>query len=311
MVLINKIVNQNKVLSVFFLIVAIIYAFVSNTYLLVDSIFSYDSISFIEDFVSMIVEIASPTILILGILRTNRSYLMTGQIMISALIFLNILFYVIEEGLYFYIDLSVGRILNILMLIFVATIFLFSAFYTSGIVEKKNVAGLILASFLSVHIYFYWSLVIAALLILLIYPDISDIKKKVKTSDVLVLSLATFGIYYLLWIYSVIKKVNTLLGKEKTFSMTLFYTLLYPYRLYWYYVNYEELSEKRENVKNRGIITLSLSAFLCDVVSLAIVQRDLNFISEELKEEESPLEEEMPEETEENIFEENPCCEEK
>lgn len=309
MVLINKIVNQNKILSVFFLIVAIIYAFVSNIYLLVDSIFSYDSISFIEDFISMIVEIASPTILILGILRTNRSYLMTGQIMISTLIFLNILSYIIEEGMRFYIGFSFEQMLNIGILIFIATAFLLSAFYTMGIVENKNLLWLILASFLSVFVYFYWSLIIAALVILLIYPDISDITKKVKTSDVLLVSVATFGIYYILFIHSVIKKVNTLLEKEKTASMTLFYILFYPYRLYFYYVNYEELSEKRADIKNRGIITLSLSAFLCDVVSLAIIQRDLNFISTELKEEKNLSEENPVEKTDEMIMGEDPCCE--
>ena len=167
---------------------------------------------------------------------------------------------------------------------------------------------------------------ISAFLLIVLYPDIFNEKKKVPMGEIIVLTVATFGIYFIFWAFSVVKKTNALTDRKCTAKYMAPFVLFPPYRPYWYYTVYEELSDKAE-LKNRGTVCAALSVtgmvltVLClasglgvfnialsalgmgiEISALAILQRDLNSLcpedSAEKEEAEADLTNEDGEETE-------------
>lgn len=184
--------------------------------------------------------------------------------------------------------------------------------YTLGKIKCKYApAALLTASFLlcvlnsafSVTfgmLYISAAFLISAFLLIVLYPDIFNEKKKVSTAEIIVLTAATFGIYFIFWAFSVVKKTNALTDRKCTAKYAAPLVLFPPYRPYWYYTIYEELSEKSE-FKNRGTVCAALSVggmfltALClanglgmlqialsalgigiELCALAVLQKDLN-----------------------------------
>lgn len=184
--------------------------------------------------------------------------------------------------------------------------------YTLGKIKCKYApASLLSASFLlcvlnSVFsaafgmLYLSAALLISAFLLIVLYPDIFNEKKRVPTAEIIVLTVATFGIYFIFWTFSVVKKTNALNDRKCTAKYMAPFVLLPPYRPYWYYTVYEELSDKAE-FKNRGTVCGALSVIgmlltaLCltnglgvlnialsalgmgiELSAFALLQRDLN-----------------------------------
>ena len=111
------------------------------------------------------------------------------------------------------------------------------------------------------------------------------IKKSIPTA--IILSLITCGIYGLVWIYSIMKKIR-LLNKDSSgiageFLCFLFVTF---YAFYWYYTRGARLAEGAGKhgvtLTNNGIMYLLLSVFGLSIISTCLMQNDLNTVADVL-----------------------------
>ena len=101
----------------------------------------------------------------------------------------------------------------------------------------------------------------------------------------IVLSIITLGIYALYWMYQVSEDTNALLGRQWPVSSGMLILLTIVtfgiYGIYWYYLTGQALDEyivKNENgmPASRGVVYLVLSIFGLSIVSLALLQNELN-----------------------------------
>lgn len=100
----------------------------------------------------------------------------------------------------------------------------------------------------------------------------------------IILSIVTFGIYGLYWMYSIANDVNTLVGDDSTSgAKVLIFSIitLGIYELYWLYKVGERLSnfKYQQGIMDdhyRSLIYLILSLLGWDIIAWALIQNDLN-----------------------------------
>lgn len=100
----------------------------------------------------------------------------------------------------------------------------------------------------------------------------------------IVLSIITCGIYGLYWQYMIANDVNTVSGHTSDTSggFVILFSILTCgiYNLYWLYqcgVKLDETAEKRgESKKQSALLFLLLGIFGLSIVSIAIIQSELN-----------------------------------
>ena len=100
----------------------------------------------------------------------------------------------------------------------------------------------------------------------------------------IILSIVTFGIYGLYWLYCLASDVNTLTGEEDSSGfkvLILSIITLGLYELYWLYKVGERLSDfqtyQGEMVDSyRALVYLILGIFGLNIVARALIQNDLN-----------------------------------
>ncbi len=97
----------------------------------------------------------------------------------------------------------------------------------------------------------------------------------------IILSLVTFGIYYIVWLFGIIKKIKLLAGEEPNAAGELLLNLFVPfYMFFWMYTRSKKLSEAGANcgipLADRSVVNLILMIFGFGVVSVAFIQADLN-----------------------------------
>jgi len=103
----------------------------------------------------------------------------------------------------------------------------------------------------------------------------------------IVLSIVTFGIYGLYWLYTMTEDVHRLVGRQTTASggLVVLFSLITCglYLLYWLYKMGESISEAKEvrgmrAENSAGIIYIVLSVFGLAIVSEALIQSSINDI---------------------------------
>jgi hypothetical protein len=97
----------------------------------------------------------------------------------------------------------------------------------------------------------------------------------------LVLSFVTFGIYGIVWMFGVMKKIKLLSGEEPKCGGELALFIFIPfYSLYWMYSRSKKLSEAGAkcgvSIDDKSVINLVLAIFGLGIVSFALIQSDLN-----------------------------------
>ena len=100
----------------------------------------------------------------------------------------------------------------------------------------------------------------------------------------IILSIVTFGIYGLYWLYSLANDINTLTHQEQPSGfkvLVLTIITLGFYELYWLYKAGERLSDfqtyQGEMVDSyRALVYLILGIFGLNIVARALIQNDLN-----------------------------------
>ena len=98
----------------------------------------------------------------------------------------------------------------------------------------------------------------------------------------IVLTFVTCGIYYLFWVYWITAEFKNHLGKTDLSpgTETLLNCLCAPYHYYWLYKMAKLLQESQGRVgiqaEDRSILVLVLAFFGLGIVSMAIVQSDMN-----------------------------------
>lgn len=305
--------NHNKFLAVIFCAAAALLS--AFEFIYIGQMYSVRTGAFVLDFSAGLIFAAAISLVVgaAGAVRNaviaSEVFFLSGAVMFSV------------EGLFYtsmkYI--AVLHLVNIMLSLVIVVAAVLTLFYTLGKFKHKYAVAAFLAlswimciikMFSSVslgELYLSAALLISGFLLIVLYPDISNENKKVCMPEIMVLIPATFGIYFILWVWSIVKKTNALTDRTGAVKYTAMIAFLAPYRPYWYYTLYEELSEKTE-IKNRGILCAALSAAgiiisaLClsngsgtlllaaaagagiGLCALALLQRDLNSICPEEKE---------------------------
>ena len=100
----------------------------------------------------------------------------------------------------------------------------------------------------------------------------------------IILSIVTFGIYGLYWLYSLANDINTLTHQERPSGfkvLVLTIITLGFYELYWLYKAGERINDfqtyQGEMVDSyRALVYLILGIFGLNIVARALIQNDLN-----------------------------------
>lgn len=97
----------------------------------------------------------------------------------------------------------------------------------------------------------------------------------------IILSFVTFAIYYIVWMHGICKKIKLLAGEEPKCGGELVCIILVPfYSLFWMYTRSKKLSAAGANcgiqLDDRSVVNLILAIFGLGVVSVALIQSDLN-----------------------------------
>lgn len=96
-----------------------------------------------------------------------------------------------------------------------------------------------------------------------------------------ILSLVTCAIYYIVWMFSICKKIKLIAGEQPNCSGELACIIFVPfYLLYWIYTRSKKLAQAGANcgiqLEDRSVINLLLAVFGLGIVSAALIQSDLN-----------------------------------
>ena len=126
-------------------------------------------------------------------------------------------------------------------------------------------------------------------------PKISTEGNNIKDSNALIreeksigyciiLSFVTFGIYLIIWMNSMIKKIRITNSESTDSAGELLALIFIPfYSIFWVYTRSQKLflSSKKIGVQltDNSVINLLLSLFGLSIVSYAIIQNDLNVIA--------------------------------
>ena len=238
--------------------------------------------------------------LLMGILASKKVLLIAGGIFYCLKSFIYAIFYIYVSTYsgalrYFSGLIFIKFFSTFILLLLPAIAFVIFVFYLTGGIKNTNLIFTLLFITWLITPFTAYNIAIELLLVssyilLTKYADVANSAAKVKMGDVFVLSIVTFLIYYVIWSICAAIKTEKFLGKKATFSELWLFSLFYPYSAYWYYTRYEELSESDLGIKNRGILCMTLSLFLLFPMSLCILQRDLNKLSETVTPEEEACE---------------------
>lgn len=283
--------NVNSLISMWFSVAAILISSL-NVFL----IFQSYSINLEEVFIlaSDVVLGVSGIMLFYGIIKKHRQALTVSAVIASCCCIVKytaafIVFarrYMVMSYVYSpYAVQIVGTLASSLVIISVLS-FVFTAAYSSGRKSlKKPVLAMLSVTWLisvltgGIGLAFLTS----AFILLINYENIMDSSYGVKVHEVIYLSILTFGVYYVVWIVSLFKKISLVSGFEFRASKVVFYILIWPYRVYLNYILGEELLGSGISKKDRSVLYLALAVLPLSSVSLALIQRDINTLS--LKEE--------------------------
>jgi len=108
--------------------------------------------------------------------------------------------------------------------------------------------------------------------------------KKRKISVCVLLSIITFGIYGMYWMYILVKDTRSMQDKDGKCIGEFLCLLLVPfYSLYWWYTRGDKIKkiskEQDYNAKSSGWLHLILAFFGLDIISMAIMQNDINYLA--------------------------------
>jgi hypothetical protein len=97
----------------------------------------------------------------------------------------------------------------------------------------------------------------------------------------IVLSIVTCGIYYIIWLASMCKKIKLMNNEEPSVAGEVILCLIIPfYSLFWLYSRSKKLASAAANcgvaLEDRAVINLVLAIFGLAIVSFALIQSDLN-----------------------------------
>ncbi len=277
----NKLKNPNIVLALIFSLLSAIISFFSLMTILDKYPVSFLGIYLFS--LNFLIFIAA-ILLFIGVLLTKKNLLIIGSgvLIIESIVYA--VLYAINSAR-FYSSFEVA--FNFLFLLIPTASFFLLVLYIGDIIKNKKLILISLTlSFVILFIstFFIGGLssvfLVSSYILLLFYVNIADVEQKVKMGEVFYLSVITFGIFYLLWTLSVIKKANKIKGETPSLiSECLFFIIFPPYTAYWFYTRYEDINKASPIIENRGVLCMVLSLFLLSPLSLCIMQRDLNDIS--------------------------------
>ena len=96
----------------------------------------------------------------------------------------------------------------------------------------------------------------------------------------IILSIVTFGIYGLYWLYCLARDINILTNQEQPSGikvLLLSIVTLGIYEFYWLYKAGERLNELQTSYDNyRPLVYLILSVLGWDIIAWALIQNELN-----------------------------------
>lgn len=109
----------------------------------------------------------------------------------------------------------------------------------------------------------------------------SPLQEEKNIALCIILSLVTFAIYYILWVHGICKKIRLMAGEEPRCAGELVCFFLVPfYSLYWFYTRSKKLSKGAADcgiqLEDKSIVNLLLAVFGFGIVSVALMQNDLN-----------------------------------
>ncbi len=241
-------------------------------------------------FISALLILFSILLLLAGVFTSGKTLISLSGVFLflqSVVFIIHYIYSYVFSGMYnhYYRPNIFLEVLNFILLLLPIAAYLLLILYAQE--QIKNSRMLFSALFVAWLVVLFTSssitpelLILSSLILLTKYVDITKASSSVKMGEVFILSIVTFGIYYILWSIFAAKKTEMFIGKKASFSELWLFSLFYPYTAYWYYTRYEELSEKDETVKNRGILCMVLTLFLLFPMALCILQRDLNRLSE-------------------------------
>ena len=302
--------NQNKIIAVVFFAIAALMSTMEFLYVADRYPIGFFSALFALE---ILLTFTASAVFIVGTAIKSRTVLITAEGIFAGAAGISLISAMMDSDI---VRLTDGPLAAVSLTAMVIMII-----YTSGTLKNKYVPASLMSLALvaelcraalggtafSATVYVTEALIFSALTVMALYPDISG-KRQVKTAEMLWLSFATFGVYLAVWAASIVKKMAALTGKSDWMAKAVMFILFSPYRIYWYYTAYEE----QETFKNRGIFLSAVSAFGIalsavaalsglpealvsgsgvSLVSLALVQRDLN----SLVAEETPAEPETEE----------------
>lgn len=106
----------------------------------------------------------------------------------------------------------------------------------------------------------------------------------------IILSFVTCGIYGIYWFISLNDDVNYLRGQYEVSGVKAFLFSIITcgiYMLYWHYRMGEKIdqikTQRGENASSSGILYLLLAIFGLSIVSMAIIQNEVNRLSDDAK----------------------------
>jgi hypothetical protein len=104
----------------------------------------------------------------------------------------------------------------------------------------------------------------------------------------IILSFVTFGIYYFVWTYSIMKKIKLLAGEEPKCGGELALFIFIPfYFIYWMYSRSKRLAEadvaRGILLEDKSVLNLIISLVGCGAISIALMQSDLNKVARALQ----------------------------
>jgi len=114
-----------------------------------------------------------------------------------------------------------------------------------------------------------------------------DLLEKKSIAVCIILSIVTFGIYSIYWLYTFVKKIKLLNGEEPNCVGEVLLNLFIPfYFLYWVYTRsnklYHAASGQHINVDDFAVVNLILSIFGFSIVAYALIQHNLNTVASQL-----------------------------
>lgn len=287
MIFVTKFKNTNIAISVIFLFFAMLWSLYKVIYIVDRYPVSSYSIFL---FVASLCLFLAAAMLFAGILASKKPLIMISSILLllQSLIFSAAYIYKSSYSIAYnsyYNPVLFLEIIDFIFILLPAVSFLLLMFYLFGIIKNTSLIfnSLFISWILLLISYGEITpelLIVSSFILLMKYVDIANPSAKVKMGDAFLLTIVTFGVFYIIWSINLAKKTEFFIGKKASFSELWLFSLFYPYSAYWYYTRYEELSEANENIKNRGVICMVLSLVFLFPMALCIMQRDLNSLAE-------------------------------